>query len=71
MTNALLNLNSNCFRSLIAKQWSSDIRLDGKTAIVTGANSGIGKATAKDLAMRGEYIKTVPGKEPSLKMNMT
>ncbi len=31
-------------------------RLDGKTIIVTGANSGIGKETAIDLALRGGRI---------------
>lgn len=43
-----------CPRSLFTPKWSSDVQLDGRTAIVTGANVGIGKETAKDLAGRGK-----------------
>ncbi|KAJ8794560.1 hypothetical protein J1605_018855 [Eschrichtius robustus] len=49
-------LSSVCRKMLSSGVCTSTIQLPGKVAVVTGANTGIGKETAKELAQRGKFI---------------
>lgn len=47
----------SCYRDMFSyRRCESSTRLDGKVAIITGANCGIGKFTALDFVRRGEKL---------------
>lgn len=54
---------------LFSAKCTSTVRLDGKTAVITGCNTGIGKMTVLDFYKRGTDIMIDKGLKPMQKFN--
>lgn len=49
----------NCRDKYGGKKYESEVQITGKTVIVTGANTGIGKEIARSLAKRGKTNNSI------------
>lgn len=55
-THCFADSPSACTRSSTAEQVTASLNLAGKTAVITGCNSGIGFETMRVLALRGAHV---------------